>query len=341
MIKRVQRFYRKCNLSADDARKTKMVPLVNDCFEIQRQWKEINSGQCKFAQSYMRCKQLIPIWTESLRIIKQALEGNQTSHGSQKQSDYENILHKCDTLASGVTAHMLGVARKGLLDSEVLSTIQERWLRMDEVLNWYYDLHNREADEPEQRWSRISPTWLVTNFRIERKRADRCCRGEIEASIQPEKVMTKGEKRQMQTQSAGNGKNGTESSVPISSIESERFSAFILWSAFFACTAISTASFAIGYGSSVHLPGKADDPDFWFLIQATCVQLLGLVVSALIERRRASLPTWRWCLPTAIAGACAIGSIPLYILVPKEWSSFLSTVAGTTQTFMALQFFLL
>ncbi|KAL5389674.1 hypothetical protein DPSP01_002169 [Paraphaeosphaeria sporulosa] len=324
MIKRVQRFYQKRNLSVDEARRTKMVPLVNDCIEIKRQWKEINSGKCEFTHLYMRRKWLIPIWAESLRIIKEALAGNQTSNRSQKQTHYEQILHRCDTLANDVKDHMLDIAREGLLDPEVLSSIQGRWLRLDGILNWYYDLHKREADEPEQRWLRISPTWR-----------------EMQSLIQHHEAMTKGEKEQIQTQPAGNARDGSKPAAAVSLVENQRFSAFILWSSFFTCAAISTASFAIGYGRSLHLPGNADDPDFWFLIQASCVQVLGLTVSALIERRRGSLSSWRWCLPTAIAGACAIGSIPLYVFVPKEWSTFLSTITGATQTFMALQYFLL
>jgi hypothetical protein len=90
----------------------------------------------------------------------------------------------------------------------------------------------------------------------------------------------------------------------------------------------------------MHLRGTANDADFWFLILATLTQVQGLVVSALLEWERGRLPKWRWAGPAAIAGACSIVAIPIYLTVPKEWSSFLSLIAGTTQSFMISQFFL-
>jgi hypothetical protein len=100
------------------------------------------------------------------------------------------------------------------------------------------------------------------------------------------------------------------------------------------------ALFALGYSRSLHLQGTIDDADFWFLIQATLVQVQGLVVSALLGQKRGRLPRWRWAIPAAVAAVCSVMAIPLYLSVPKEWSSFLSLVAGTTQSFMILQLFL-
>jgi hypothetical protein len=100
------------------------------------------------------------------------------------------------------------------------------------------------------------------------------------------------------------------------------------------------ALFALGYSRSFHLQGTANDADFWFLIQATLMQVQGLVVSALLERKRGRLSKWRWAFLAAVAAACSIAAIPFYLTVPKEWSAFLSLVAGTTQSFMTLQLFL-
>lgn len=70
------------------------------------------------------------------------------------------------------------------------------------------------------------------------------------------------------------------------------------------------------------------------------MQLLGLLISALLEWKTGGLPKWRWVLPSAIAACCSIIAIPLYLILPTEWSSFLSLVAGATQSFMVLQYFL-
>ncbi|KAJ4302811.1 hypothetical protein N0V90_001702 [Kalmusia sp. IMI 367209] len=323
LIRRVQKFYQKRTSSADEARKAKNAQLLKDCIEIKRQWKDINSGKCNFTHLYMKSDQFIPIWAEGLKIIKEAFVGN-ASHQSKKRSDFEKILYNCDTLASQIMSQMIDIAHQGLLDLEVLYSIQARWIRLDEVLKWYYDLCNEDADEPGQRVYRISLTWK-----------------EVRGLIQPDDAKTKSDKELIQIQPAGNVKNETEPGVMIGLAEGKHFNAFIFWLAFFSCAVISTALFALGYGRSLHLKGTTNDPDFWFLIQATCIQILGLIVSALVEKKRDGLPAWRWCLPTAIAGACAMGSIPLYLLVPKEWSSFLSGIAGATQTFMALQYFLL
>jgi hypothetical protein len=120
----------------------------------------------------------------------------------------------------------------------------------------------------------------------------------------------------------------------------KRVRASISWLAFFICAVAPIPLFSLGYVRSSHLQGTANDADFWFLILATLTQIQGLLVSALLEWKRDRLPKWRWAIPAAVAGACSIVAIPLYLCVPKEWSSFLSLVAGTTQSFIISQFLL-
>jgi hypothetical protein len=115
---------------------------------------------------------------------------------------------------------------------------------------------------------------------------------------------------------------------------------FLLCLILFSCIVTSTAMFALGYAHSPHLKGTINDADFWFLIQAAIMQLLGISVSALLERESGNLPKWRWVFPTAIAGTFSVIAVPLYLAVPTEWSSFLSLTAGATQSFMILQHFL-
>jgi hypothetical protein len=164
------------------------------------------------------------------------------------------------------------------------------------------------------------------------------CRLEVRSSVQVDDVGTKRDDKLSQIQLASRPRKATE---PDTTARSKIANAFILWLVFISCAVAPAALFALGYSRSLHLQGTANDADFWFLIQATLVQIQGLVVSALLERKRGRLPRWRWAIPAAIAGACSIVAIPLYLTVPKEWSSFLSLVAGTTQSFMILQLFLL
>jgi hypothetical protein len=165
-------------------------------------------------------------------------------------------------------------------------------------------------------------------------------RTEILCLVQSDDPRERIDEELTQTRPASRSRKETERDRTSGPPEGNMTSAFVLWMAFFSCTVISTASFALGYARSPHVPGTAKDADFWFLIPATFMQILGLLVSALLERERGGLPKWRWGLPTAVAGACSIMAVPLYLAVPKEWSSFLSLVAGATQSFMTLQLFL-
>lgn len=167
--------------------------------------------------------------------------------------------------------------------------------------------------------------------------ADVCGRPEVRRSVQVDDVGTKRDDRLSQTQVDSRPRKATE---PNTTAESKIANDFILWLVVFSCAVAPAALFALGYSRSLHIQGTANDADFWFLIQATLVQVQGLVVSALLERKRGHLPTWRWAFPAAIAAACSIAAVPLYLTVPKEWSAFLSIVAGTTQSFMMLQLFI-
>jgi hypothetical protein len=156
--------------------------------------------------------------------------------------------------------------------------------------------------------------------------ANICCRPEVRSLVQADAVRTE--------------RDDEHVTEPDTTAGSKTATTFILWLVVFSCAVAPAALFALGYSRSLHLPGTADDADFWFLIQATLVQVQGLVVSALLERKRGRLPRWRWAIPAVIAAICSIMAIPLYLSVPKEWSSFLSLVAGITQSFMILQLFL-
>jgi len=162
-------------------------------------------------------------------------------------------------------------------------------------------------------------------------------RPEVRSLVQVDDVWTGRDDKLSQIQIASRSRKATE---PDTKSGSKIANAFILWLVVFSCAVAPAALFALGYSRSLHLQGTADDADFWFLIQATLVQVQGLVVSALLERKRGRLPRWRWAIPAAVAAACSIVAIPLYLSVPREWSSFLSLVAGTIQSFMILQLFL-
>lgn len=96
------------------------------------------------------------------------------------------------------------------------------------------------------------------------------------------------------------------------------------------CVVISIALFAIGYACSPYVKGTTNDADFWFLAQAAVMQCLGLCVSALLEEENGDTPLVRWAVPAAIAAICSFTAIPIYLVAPTEWSSFLSLTATAT-----------
>lgn len=153
-------------------------------------------------------------------------------------------------------------------------------------------------------------------------------------------MRTKRGKDPVQIQLIGRSRKLTQSATATSFLRGKIDGGLILWSTLFVWAITSTALFGLGYARSPHLQGSTNDPDFWFLIQGSVVQLLGLVISALLERKNGNLPVWRWVFPTGIAGVCSITAIPLYLVAPTEWSSFLSLAASSAQSFMVWQHFL-
>jgi hypothetical protein len=170
LLQRVRAADRKHLNSADDARKIEANRRIGDFNEIQRQWKNINSNQSQFSQSYMQDPQFVPVWAEGLRIMKEALGSKSSSSNSiKKQSDFTDILIGYDGLACRLRDEMVGTAHQGHLEKEVLYSIQDRWIRLDEILDWYCDLYNRDLDEDTPPMSRSSPKWLVQHLNSDRK----------------------------------------------------------------------------------------------------------------------------------------------------------------------------
>ncbi|ORY15962.1 hypothetical protein BCR34DRAFT_143714 [Clohesyomyces aquaticus] len=321
---RVHAVNRKCTSSTDETRKAEAVRRVGDFMELKRQWRDIDSGQRQFRQSYVQDNSFVPVWVEGLRIVKETLRSiNFSGKQDQKQREYMKILASYETLAGKLHDEMIDLARQGLLDKEVLFSIQERWIRLDEILDWYYDLLNGQIGEGVHPMSRAAPQW-----------------SEVRSLVRVHEGKITSDDEGTQVEAASRLKKATQSESTAKTFVSKRDGAIILWSTFFGCAVTSTALFALGYAHSPHLQGSTHDADFWFLIQTTTMQLLGLGASALLGWNSGDIPKWRWALPTGIAGACSITAIPIYLVVPTEWSTFLSLVAGGTQSFLLLQQFL-
>jgi hypothetical protein len=113
----------------------------------------------------------------------------------------------------------------------------------------------------------------------------------------------------------------------------------LLWWTLFICVVASTVFFAAGHARSPHKKGTTKDADFWFLAQSSTMQLLGIVVTALLEWRDGRISVTAWIGPATVAGICSVSAIPTYLILPTEWSSLLGAIAGGIQTFLVLQHF--
>lgn len=109
------------------------------------QWKEIESHERRFNQTYLKDPRFIPIWTEGLKNIKVVLnckKGN--SDQVEKRKRFVNILLGYEKHADHLLDALKNAAAQGILDAEIQDSIQERWMRLDDTLNWYH----RDVNEP-------------------------------------------------------------------------------------------------------------------------------------------------------------------------------------------------
>ncbi|RFU30321.1 hypothetical protein B7463_g5999, partial [Scytalidium lignicola] len=96
---------------------------------------------------------------------------------------------------------------------------------------------------------------------------------------------------------------------------------------------------AIAWKQSPHLAGRRSDADFWFLIQNSILQVVGLltIVASLLTRSRLPRQPWFWTWGfVGMSSACALAAIPLYLVVPTEWSATVSFAGSAAQAFVVL-----
>lgn len=91
-------------------------------------------------------------------------------------------------------------------------------------------------------------------------------------------------------------------------------------------------------------PGSTTDSDYWFLIQGSLMQGVGLMTIILPLAAKGALRFrpwfWMWML-IFISTACAIVSVVLYDRVPTEWSATIAFLGSAAQAFVTLQAMLL
>jgi hypothetical protein len=89
-------------------------------------------------------------------------------------------------------------------------------------------------------------------------------------------------------------------------------------------------------------PGSTDDSGFWFLLQNSIMQLLGLFTAVFPIHHGFFGAAGHWAMLFAATGSLnAIAAIPAYLYLPTFWSGLFSFIGVAAQAFIALQFSLL
>lgn len=87
-------------------------------------------------------------------------------------------------------------------------------------------------------------------------------------------------------------------------------------------------------------PGTIYDADFWFLVQSSMMQLVGLLTIILPLALSGRLPFrqwfWTWLL-VGVSFSFSVAPIPVYLYFPTEWSATVGFLGSAAQAFVTLQ----
>ena len=132
---------------------------LEDIRELKRQWWDIDSFSHQFNQSYLRDRQFIPYWTIGLKHIRAVLTRKDASANHAKtRGDYQAILWEYQECAISLYNTLCDVAGEAALEEGVLNLIRERWMKLDELFDWYCRGALRDEDI---KYSDLphAPTW--------------------------------------------------------------------------------------------------------------------------------------------------------------------------------------
>jgi hypothetical protein len=105
-------------------------------------------------------------------------------------------------------------------------------------------------------------------------------------------------------------------------------------------TAVAVVPICIGWQYSPHQPGNKRDADFYFLLQGTIMQVMGVLTVGIPLFRGPPLPKEPWIWTWSFLGVSFLLSmlaIPAYLRMPTEWSALLAFLGSAAQGFVILQ----
>jgi hypothetical protein len=94
----------------------------------------------------------------------------------------------------------------------------------------------------------------------------------------------------------------------------------------------------LAWGNATNFPGSWADADIWLLFHTSAMQLHGLftAIFPVYDGSATSVGRWTWTF-AAMGTICAIGAIPIYLLVATIWGFLISFLGSIAQAYAVLQ----
>ena len=111
----------------------------------------------------------------------------------------------------------------------------------------------------------------------------------------------------------------------------------LIWVTFVITSLCNVPMFAVGYGYSTEVRGTTKDAAFWFLLQGSISQFFGTGYMIIPLLGAAKVRRWIWLPPAVVAMIFTVSAVPLYLYVPKKWSSLCMLLGNAVQAFLSFQ----
>ncbi|KAI1462707.1 hypothetical protein F4805DRAFT_6519 [Annulohypoxylon moriforme] len=103
---------------------------------------------------------------------------------------------------------------------------------------------------------------------------------------------------------------------------------------------LSIIPVGMAWTRATNTPGSTNDSDFWWLVQNSMMQILGLILAVCNIPQKSAEKSAAWIcalLLTCFGILCTVAAIPAYLYLPTMWSSLLSSGATIAQIVVMLE----
>lgn len=139
LLRRVEILDQKDASCDDEARKKEALDRLEDIKELKRQWRDIDSFNHQFNQSYLTDGRFIPFWTKGLKHIRMVLSRKDASANHINMREvYRSIVWDYHECTNSLYQTLHDVVGEIALEESTLDLIRERWMKLDELFEWYF-----------------------------------------------------------------------------------------------------------------------------------------------------------------------------------------------------------